>query len=277
MKSKIKQTVGRYTRLIISLFLFIAFAFPFLWMVYLSLSRTGNIFSIMEVPVKELNISAYIDVIMHTEFISSLFNSLVVSLSVTGLTLIFSAPAAYAFSRFKTGRLKDISFWILILRMVPTVGIVIPFFLIAKMLGLVDTRIILILAYLSFNIPFAIWILTGFFEGIPVAMEEAAFIDGCGQWGAFIKIVIPNVIPGLIACSILTIIFSWNEFLIALVLTDINARTLPVTVSSFLTWHGTQWPKLTAAGTLVTLPVIIFSLIMQKRLVQGLTKGAIKG
>jgi len=277
MKSKTKQTVGRYTRLVVSIFLFIAFAFPFLWMVYLSLNKTGDIFFIMETPLTELSIFAYFDVIMRTEFIGALFNSLVVSLSVTGLTLLLSAPVAYAFSRFKMGHIKDISFWILILRMIPTIGIVIPFYMIAKMLGLVDTHISLILAYLSWNIPFAIWLLMRFFESVPFEIEEAALIDGCSEWGVFTKIVIPNVTPGLIACSIITIIFSWNEFLIALVLTDINTRTLPVTVASFLTWHGTQWPKLTATGTLVALPVIIFSLIVQKQLVQGLTMGAIKG
>jgi multiple sugar transport system permease protein len=142
---------------------------------------------------------------------------------------------------------------------------------------LTDTRTALVISYLTFSIPLTVWMMTGFLEDVPVELEETAMIDGCTRLGAFLRVSIPLAAPGLAATAILSFMYSWNEFLYAVVLTGRASRTLPVTITSYMTNRAILWGRIAASGSLVLVPVLIFALIAQRYLVRGLSRGAIKG
>ena len=166
--------------------------------------------------------------------------------------------------------------FILSTRMLPQFGILIPFYIMFAKLRLLDTYIALILIYLTFVLAFAIWMMKGFFQEIPSELEDAAQVDGCTRIKAIFKIVLPLAAPGLAATSIFSIILCWNEFLFALILTGLQAKTATVAIYSFVTFREIIWGGLTAAGTLITLPILIFFLLVQKHFIRGLTMGAVK-
>ena len=176
-------------------------------------------------------------------------NSLVVVICSVFVSLLIATPAAYALSRFSFKGKKDISFWILSVRMAPAIAVVIPYFFLGSFIGILDTRLVLIIAYLSFNVPFAVWMLKGFIDEIPVQIDEAAMIDGCSRFQVFSGLIVPLVANGLAATSILCLIQSWNEFTFALFLTTTDARTLPTIVTQFLTFQGVVWGEMSAAAT----------------------------
>ena len=164
------------------------------------------------------------------------------------------------------------------MRMVPRIVIVLPYYVIMSELGLLDTYTSLILAYTTFALPFAIWMMIGFFQDIPVDLEEAARVDGCDRLGVLWHIVVPLAASGLAATSVFAFLLGWNEFLFSLILTSSSAtRTLPVVVAGFVTDRGVAWGEMSAGGVLIALPVIIFALLVQKYIVRGLTMGAVKG
>jgi len=162
------------------------------------------------------------------------------------------------------------------LRMLPPMATVIPFFILARLTGILDTHLVLILSYMTFNIPFTIWMMRGFFEEIPREIEEAALVDGCSHWQVLIKIILPLSMTGLTATAIFCVIQSWNEFAFALFLTGVNARTLPTTVTFFLSVTGVIWGEMAAVGVVTALPVLVFAMLVQKHMIRGLTFGAVK-
>jgi multiple sugar transport system permease protein len=152
-----------------------------------------------------------------------------------------------------------------------------PLFLIFKQFKLLDTHLALIIANTIFNLPFVIWLLKGFFEDLPVEMEEAALIDGCSQWGAFARVSLPLITPGLMVTTLFSFVFAWNEFMFALLLTRRSVRTLTVIVPSLVGGHEILWGEIAAIGTIAIIPGIVFSLLLQRYLIRGLTLGAVKG
>jgi multiple sugar transport system permease protein len=185
-------------------------------------------------------------------------------------------PAAYALSRsgFKSSR--RIALWILATRMAPPIAFTIPFFLAYRHLGLSDTLVGLIIVYLTFNLALVIWMMQPFFDGVPRELEEAAWIDGCGVWEAFCRVTLPLSAPGLAATAVICFILSWNDFFYALVLTRTNASTAPVAIVNFIQYTGWEWGRIAAAGTLVMLPVVVFSMLVRNYLVRGLAAGGVK-
>ena len=179
-------------------------------------------------------------------------------------------------ARFSFAHKEDLAFWIISIKMMPPIAVIIPFFLLAKYLGIYDSYRLMILVYTTFNIPLTVWIMRGFFEDIPVAIEESAMIDGCSRIQTFIHIILPLAAPGLVATAIICLIFSWNEFFMAFVLTGRHSQTLSVGVSAFMTPWGIQWGPLAAANTFIIAPIIVFAIAVQRYLVRGLTFGAIK-
>jgi multiple sugar transport system permease protein len=160
--------------------------------------------------------------------------------------------------------------------MLPPLGIIIPVFVMYTNLSLIDTRRGLIALYVAFNLSLVIWMMRGFFQEIPHSLEEAAQVDGASRLGAIWRVALPLVAPGLVATAILTLIFTWNEFLFALMLTSQNARTAPVAASLFVSYKEIAWGSLSAAGAVIVLPILIFALVVQRHLVRGLTAGAVK-
>ena len=194
-------------------------------------------------------------------------NSGVIALSASLIVIALAFPAAYSLARFRMKRKDDLAFMMLSLKMFPPVAVVIPFYIMYNKIGLYDSQIGLILLYVAVNIPLAVWLLLGFLKELPVALEESALVDGANPIQVLLRIVLPLSATGLAAVGILTFIMCWNEFFFALVLTGRNTRTLTVFLYSFMTFREIQWGPLMALGTLMTLPVIIFSVFFRKQLI----------
>ena len=252
------------------------FTFPVYWMVTTALKIRIDTID----PGKWLfapTLENFRIVLQKRNFYAYLGNSLVTVAASTVVSMALAPPAAYGFARFRFAKKRDLAFAVLSLRMLPAMCVVIPFFLIGRFAGLLDTSILLVIVYLSFNIPFGIWMMRGFIEEIPIEVEEAAWVDGCGRLETFVRIVLPLVKPGLAATAIFIVIQSWNEFALALFLTSFRARTLPTMTTMFFSVTGIVWGEMAAVGVMTTLPVLVFSLLIQKHLVRGLTFGAVKG
>jgi multiple sugar transport system permease protein len=204
-------------------------------------------------------------------------NSLIVGLGSTFVTLIIGGFASYALVRFNFFGKGTISFGTLLLRMIPPAVLVVPIYVLWSYFGLADTRLGLVIIYVGLNLPFTIWVLISFIADVPVELEEAAVVDGCGPWKIFFTVILPLIKPGLAAAAIFTFRIAWNEFILALVLTNRMTRTLPVATTIYLTDTGVEWGNITAMGTLVALPAIIFTFLAAKQLIAGLTAGAVKG
>jgi multiple sugar transport system permease protein len=203
-------------------------------------------------------------------------NSALIAVGSTVISLVFGTLAAYALARFRIPGSKDISFFILSIRMFPPIAAAIPIFISMQSVGLLDTRMGLIGAYTVFNLPFVVWMMREFIMAMPVEIEEAAMVDGLTRMQAFRRILLPLLRPSLVAVAIFCVIFSWSEFLFAFLLTQTEAKTMPVSISEFITWREVTWEQVSAAGTALVLPVLVFSFFVQKYLVRGLSFGAVK-
>lgn len=204
-------------------------------------------------------------------------NSFIVATVSTVITMVFALFSAYSLSRFKFRGKNLIGVVILATRMLPPLASAIPLFIIFQRAGLYDTHVGLIIAYIAINIPFAIWMVRGFIDDVPVEIEEAAHMDGCSRLGMLWRIIIPVTTPGIAAAAAYTFILAWNDFALALMLTSGNVKTMPLMVLSFLTAEGIEYGPMTAASTLALLPPIVFVIFAQKYLARGLTMGAVKG
>jgi multiple sugar transport system permease protein len=208
-------------------------------------------------------------------FLKYFWNSLWIGLASTAFSLAIGALAGYSIARFRTGG-QPFSLTVLGTQMLPPVALVIPFYLLAQRFGLLDKGWALALVYLSFNLPFVVWILIGFFQGIPREMEEAALVDGSGPLGAFWRIILPLSLPGLLAAGVFAFVLSWNEFLFALVLTGRNSKTLPVALAGLMSSQGDQIGAICAATIAMITPIVALTWVIQRFLVRGLTFGAVK-
>lgn len=253
--------------------------FPILWVFISSLKLPVDIFAW---PPRFLpsapTIDNYVYIFTKLHFLTFLRNTLLTAVLTTLICSLVSVPAAYAICRFQTGG-KVLTFWILVQRMIPPVALVIPLFLLFWKVRLMDTWLALAIAHVAFNLPFAIWLMIGFFAEIPVELEEAAIVDGCSRFAAFRRIALPLAVPGLSAMAIFIAIQSWNEFFFAVILTNsARSQTLTVAIATLLDHTQQQLlGELCAAAMIAMVPVFVFALVLQKYLVRGLTAGAVKG
>lgn len=250
---------------------------PIFVMFQTSFKVETQIFSVPPVWIFFPTIQNYTDVLVMDRFSRYLANSLMVGVASTLFTLTFGGMAAYSLVRFRFMGKGVVSITTLLLRMLPPAVLAVPVFVIWSDWNLLNKRTGLILVYVAMNLPFTIWILYGFIAQIPKELEEAAVIDGCNPFQVFFRVVLPLIRPGLAAAAIFTFRIAWNEFILALVLTNRYTRTLPVATSLFLTDHGIQWGKIMAMGTLIALPPLIFTFIAARQIITGLTAGAVKG
>lgn len=210
-------------------------------------------------------------------------NSLIAALGSTALAVVIGAMAGYGLSRYGYHwralgwRNDNISFWIISQRFLPPALFVVPFLILYSRLNLVDTHLGLILAYTMFNVPFAVWIMRDFFETLPRDLEDSALVDGATHWQAFTRIVLPLSAPGLVSVAVLSFIFSWNEFLYALMLTNFDAITIPVLIAGQSNTRGIQWWFISALTLSAVIPVIIVGLLLERYITRGLTAGALSG
>jgi ABC-type glycerol-3-phosphate transport system permease component len=251
---------------------------PLYWMVLTSIKPADEVRT--PEPVfwpSELVVTRYADV-MDRGFVTYLTNSLIVAITVTVLGVGFSAFAGYTLARFEMPIRRYLLLLVLSTQMFPMVVLIIPLFTVMRNLDLLDTYTGLIVTYLSFSTPLAVWILRGFFKGIPTDLEDAALVDGCTRFKALTRIVLPLAGPGLAACSIFVFIAAWNEFIFALTFISQDAmRTLPVALQAFTGRTGIDHGAVMAFSTMFTLPAVVFFLIVHRRLSQGMTAGAVKG
>jgi len=259
------------------IFIVLFFLFPILWIGFTSFKYAKDVNTLPPKIIFEPTMKNYFEVWQKQNFPNIYLNSIIVAFFSSLFVMLLAYPTAYAFARLKIWRKKDIAIWMLSCSMIPPIAVSIPIFLLFKTFGLYDSRIGLILIHTGINLPLAIWLLTGFIKEIPHEIEESAMVDGCNQIQTILKIVLPITFSGAISTAVLIFIFSWNEFLLALVLTGQKSRTLPVAIYSFINFREILWGPLTASAVLVSLPVLIFSFFIRKYLVRGLTFGAVKG
>ncbi|MCC6791286.1 MAG: carbohydrate ABC transporter permease [Thermomicrobiales bacterium] len=258
------------------------FLFPIFWVAITSLKLPGEYMHKPPIFIPENPTLNHFRNVMKTRGNQALENSVVIAASATVFSLIVGTLAAYSLARFNTGG-KHFAFWLLSQRMMPPVVLVVPFFLLLRDVGKwnanfgLDTRIALIALYTVFNLPFIIWMMRSYFDGVPAELEESAMVDGCTRMGVFWRISLPLAIPGLIATATFAFIFSWTEFLFAVVFTRTNATTLPVAIAGFSGSQGSNWGQASALAVVATAPVFALSLLVQRHFVRGLTLGAIRG
>lgn len=266
------NSIGKHFLIYLALFLAV---FPIFWMFLSSFQPNQTIINANRgifdfVPTLE----NYINVIKKYDFLKYSWNSFVVAALATVFSLIIGLPCAYVVARFK---LRKASMIVLLVRMIPGISFLLPWFSIFARMGLRDTYTALILTHMLVALPFIVWIMIPNFESIPMELQEAAWIDGCTQYGAFWRIVLRLSIPGIFTASLLAFIFSWNNFMFSLILAGRNTLTLPVAIFNFVSYAYVDWGGLMAGATIITLPIVLLSLCLQKYIISGLTAGAVKG
>ena len=248
--------------------------FVFYWMITLSLKpqveATAYPPSFFRFSVSA---SGYREVFTKYPFLLYTWNSLVVAAGCTALGLAVGLPAAYSIARWKQQKL---ALAILAARIIPGISYLIPWYIFFRQLRMVDTYGALILTHLIVGLPIVIWVMIGFFEDVPPDLEDAALIDGCAYFGVFWRVALPLVRPGVVATAILSFVFSWNNFLFSVILAGRQTRTLPIAVFNMISYEEINWGTLAAAATMITLPVLVLALIVQRHIVTGLTFGAVK-
>ncbi len=263
-------------RVILLVVFFLFFIFPIYWMVATSLKNTVDIFSIPPKWFFKISLDNYWYIISDDSgFLKKIFNSSIAAILNAIFTLLLTFPAAYSMSRYKTGGI-NLLMWFLSIRMIPPIVGAIPLFIIFSKLGLVDTFIALPILYIVINLPFAIWMIKSFIDEIPKEIDESAYVEGCSTTGVIIKIIIPLIRPGIFATLVFCFIMAWNEFLIAYIFTRKEAIKATVGVSRFITERQILWGYITAGATLASILPIVLLVIFQKNLVRGLTLGAVK-
>jgi len=249
-------------------------AFPLVWMFMGSFKTQADF---MAYPPRWLfspTLANYELVFVRGDFLKFTVNSLVIALGSTAMSLVLGVPAAYSIARYRQTRLGMI---LLTARMAPGIAFLIPWFILFSKLRMIDTYVAVMLTHMVVVLPLVIWVLVGFFEDIPRELEEAALIDGCRLIGVFRRVALPLARPGIVATAILGIIASWNNFIFSLIIAGNTTRTLPVAIFNFVSYDALNWGGLTAASSIITMPVLIMAFIVQKHIVRGLTFGALKG
>lgn len=212
-----------------------------------------------------------------TNIVPYLTSSVIIAVSTTILTLLIAVPAAYAFARLKFPGKKLLSFYVLATQLVPPIGLIIPYYLLLNRIGLLDSYVGLIIIYLTFSLPFAIWLLISYFEDIPMEMEEAALLDRAGRLGAFWYVVLPQARGAIAVTVIFVFLNAWNEFLFAVVLGGAKVRPVTVAMYNYISTEQALWAQLCAAALIAMFPVIVLGIAAQKHIVKGLSAGAVKG
>jgi multiple sugar transport system permease protein len=273
----LRTTLLRILQAVALVVALIVILFPLYWMVAGSLKTETDLFAIPPKWIFTPTLAAYIDAIENTDVLTNLVNSVVVTVAAVTLGLLVGAPAAYGIARYRFRGRRDVWFWYVTNWMLVPVVVLIPFYLTASWLGLINNPIVLILVYQVFIVPLVVWLLVDQFSSVPVALEEAAQLDGLSRFAIFLRIALPLVKPGIAVSAILSGIFAWNDMLYAFILTPSpDARTAPTIVLSYLGGYVIPWPQVMAASTLVCAPVIIGGIVVHKYIARGLTMGAVK-
>jgi len=254
--------------------------FPLYWLFTSAFKQSQDYLAYPPIifPLK-FTLDSFIEVFTRDEIFKYFSNTVIISIVTTVITILMGSTAAYAISRGAIGSRIRAAFglWFLIQKMYPAIATAIPVYLVIRAVGLMDTNAALIIMNTSFNLPLVIWLMMGFFQQFPIALEESAKLDGCNFYTRFFLIILPNTKPGLIASAILTFVATWNEFLFAVILSIRRAKTLPVVIAGFITDRGLAWGPMAATALITLVPVVIAVWSVQKDFVSGMAMGAVKG
>jgi N,N'-diacetylchitobiose transport system permease protein len=264
---------------LLGVLVFVVMVFPVYWMVSTAFKKPFDIlnFTPQFIP-SPATLSNFENALGRPNFWSSVANSLIVVIAVTAMSMVLAFLAALALAKFRFRGRAAFVVVIIGVQMVPLNALIIPLYILLSRADQVDKLSGVVITYLTFVLPFCVWTLRGFLLGVPRELEEAAMVDGSTRFGAFVRILLPLVAPGLVATSIFAFIQVWNEFILAYVLLQSqDKQTLPVWLASFTTLRGTEWGPLMAAATLTALPPLIFFLLIHRRIGFGLTAGAVRG
>ncbi len=269
----------RFLTLYLPLALILIFIlFPFYWIFITSIKPEEELYGAVTYWAKSVTWENYKNLFTTTvNFIAAMKNSFIAASLTTVVSLTASTLAAYAFSRYRFKGRRFLMAMFLSNNMFPTVLLLIPLYSIMRNLHILYTPWALVLAYTTFTLPFSVWLLNGFLNDLPMSLEEAALVDGCNRRTAFLRIVLPILGPSLVATGVYIFMTSWNEYTFAVMFTNNSSRTIPVALKSLIGQLGVDWGLLTAGGIITIIPVCIMFFFAQKRLVEGLTAGAVKG
>lgn len=274
-----REKVGNVVTYLV-LFLFIALMIiPIFWGFLTSWKGAAEISRFPPTIFPEIiDIGNFYKVLFMSNFSTYFMNSVIVTVTCVVISTVIAGHAAYALARFRIKHREKIMFAILMTSMVPAVALLIPLYIMSVKAGLYNTRIMLVLVYTAWRTPMLTWILKGFFESAPVAIEEAAMIDGCSRLKTFYKVVVPISQPGIVSSALLTAVYVWNDFLVSFTfVTDEKLRTVSVGLYSYITQYGVQWGELMAAVMVTIIPIIIMFVCLQSKFVDGMAAGAVKG
>lgn len=253
-------------------------AFPVLWALLTSFKTERDVLAYPPTMIFTPTLANYHEVLFGaSSILPNLWSSLVVSVSATVLTMLFSVPAAYALARLRYPGKRASGFYVLATQMLPPVGLIIPYYLVLQRTGGLDTYVGLVAIYLTFSLPFAIWLMVSYFEDVPYEMEEAALLDRAGRLRTLWYVILPQVRGGIAVTTVFVFLNAWNEFLFAVVLGGNKVRPVTVAMFNFISVEQTQWARLAAGAMVAMAPVILVGLFAQRHIVKGLTVGAVKG
>jgi len=263
---------------VVSALLLAVWIVPVAWGLLTSFKTERDVLAYPPVVIFEPTLANYREVLFGSaSILPNLISSLIVAGAATLLTLLFAIPAAYSLARLALPAKRAGGFYVLATQMLPPVGLIIPYYLMLQRIGGLDTYAGLITIYLTFSLPFAIWLMVSYFEDVPLEMEEAALLDRAGRFRAFWYVVLPQVRGGIAVTTIFVFLNAWNEFLFAVVLGGNKVRPVTVAMFNFISVEQTQWARLAAGAMLAMAPVIVLGLLAQRHIVKGLTVGAVKG
>lgn len=273
-KKPLRARASSIVRGVLIVLVVAVFIVPLAWMVMSSFKTNVDIHDTSKTFIFEPVLSNYANVFGNADYAQFVFNSFWVALWATGLSLLLGVPAAYAMSRFN---MQKSALTVLLARIIPGISLLVPWYYVFANLGLVGGYGVLILSHMFILIPISVYIMMSFFDSMPLELEEAGLVDGLTPIGAFLRILLPLSVPGIATAGILSFIFSWNNFMFALVLSGANTKTLPVAVFDFVSYASIDWGAIMAATCVMTLPIVVIALFGQKYIVSGLTAGATKG
>jgi ABC-type glycerol-3-phosphate transport system permease component len=278
MKNKNREAVVKAVRYLLILLLLIFVLFPFFYMVSTAFKPEEDLFSSPPKFMPRSPTLSNFQQALQPKFIRYFMNSFIVTIGTTTIVIVVALFSSYAFSRLRFRGRKLLLKIIIFTQLFPLIVIIIPIYVLFNKTGIVNTHLSLIIAYLAFTVPVGVWMLRGFFKSIPYNLEEAAMVDGCTRLTAFIRVVLPLARPGISATAVYIFIVTWQEFMFALtMLTGEKMRTLPVGILDFIRQYGVNWGGLMALSTLITIPVFILFLVLQRQFISGLTQGSVKG
>ena len=271
----LKKILKKLGFILLLLIILIPIIFPIYFVIISSFKTSAQIYML---PPQLIGFKAtlknYIYIFQTQNYGKYIANSTIVAVSSTAISLLMGVPAAYAIAKYK---MRKINTTILIARLLPNISILLPYYFIFSRLNLIDTYFVLILSHIVLSLPLIVWIMTGFFEDIPVELEEAAIVDGCTRQGCFVKVILPISSAGIVTSTTLAFLGSWNNFQFALILSGSRTTTLPVSLQYFVSGADIRWGRMLAATIVVIIPAIIITMFLQKYIVKGMTAGAVKG